>query len=265
MKTKTLCLAALTFNLITFQIMSQTKDFTTTPTGLKYIIHVKGKGVQPKPGERVSVNYVGKLINDTVFDSSYKRGQPFTFTLGQGQVIKGWDEGISLLSEGDSATFIIPPDLGYGQQNMGSIPPNSTLNFAVKLVKIFPEIKVEPYNTGGKDTITTPTGLKVIIVSEKNKNGDRPPKGATVKVHYTGYFEDGKIFDSSVKRGEPISFPVGKGMVIKGWDEGVSLMKTGDKFRLLIPYQLAYGEQGYPGVIPPKSNLIFDVELMDVK
>ncbi len=263
MKIKILLLTALSFNLITFKIMSQTKDYKTTASGLKYIIHEKGKGVQPKPGEKVTVHYEGRLMNDTIFDTSYKRGQPFTFTLGQGQVIKGWDEGIALLNEGDSATFIIPPDLGYGQQSAGPIPANSTLKFTVKLVKVLPEIKVEPYNTAGKDTIKTPSGLKLIIVSEKNRNNERPSKGSTVKVHYTGYFEDGKVFDSSVKRGEPISFPIGKGRVIPGWDEGISLLKVGDKVRFLIPYQLAYGEAGRAPVIPAKTNLIFDVELID--
>ncbi len=263
MKIKILLIALLSFNLITFKIMSQTKDYKTTSSGLQYIIHEKGKGEKPKPGEKVTVHYEGRLMNDTIFDSSYKRNEPFTFALGQGQVIKGWDEGIALLNEGDSATLIIPPDLGYGQQNMGTIPPNSTLKFTVKLVKIQAEVKVEPYNTAGKDTIKTPSGLKCVLVSEKNKNGNKPQKGSNVIVHYTGYFEDGKIFDSSVKRGEPIKFQLGKGMVIKGWDEGLSLLKAGDKARLLIPYQLAYGEAGRSPVIPAKANLIFDVELVD--
>jgi peptidylprolyl isomerase len=263
MRTKILGLTALVLSVITFQTMSQTKDYKSTASGLKYIIHQKGKGVQAKAGDKVSVHYVGKLMNDTVFDTSYKRGQPYTFPLGQGQVIKGWDEGIALLNEGDSATFIIPPDLGYGAQSTGSIPSNSTLKFTVKLMKIMPEIKIEPFNTAGKDTLKTPSGLQVILVSETNKNNQRPPKGSTVKVHYTGYLEDGKIFDSSIKRGEPISFPVGKGNVIKGWDEGLSILKVGDKARLIIPYQLAYGEAGRSPVIPAKANLIFDVELID--
>jgi len=263
MKIKFFFIALLSFNLITFNIMSQTKDYKTTPSGLKYIIHEKGKGKQPVSGERVSVNYEGRLMNDSIFDSSYGRNQPFTFTLAQGQVIKGWDEGIALLNEGDSATFIIPSDIGYGSQNKGPIPANSTLKFTVKLVKVIAEIKVEPFVTTGKDTIKTASGLKYFLVSEKNKKGDKPQKGANVTVHYTGYFEDGKIFDSSVKRGEPIKFQLGKGMVIKGWDEGLSLLKAGDKARLLIPYQLAYGEAGRSPVIPAKANLIFDVELVD--
>ncbi|MCL4816831.1 MAG: FKBP-type peptidyl-prolyl cis-trans isomerase [Flavobacteriales bacterium] len=97
-----------------------------------------------------------------------------------------------------------------------------------------------------------------------NEQGSKAEKGKTVSVHYTGYFEDGKIFDSSVERGEPIAFSLGVGRVIPGWDEGISLLKVGEKARLIIPYQLAYGEQGYPGAIPPKATLIFDVELVKV-
>lgn len=264
MRNRLLGLTVLIVNLTTIQTFGQMNEFKTTSSGLKYMIHSKGKGVQAKPGDKVSVHYVGKLMDDTEFDQSYKRGQPFSFTLGQGQVIKGWDEGIALLNEGDSATFVIPPDLGYGQNPSGSIPANSTLKFTVKLVKITPEVKVEPYNIAGKETLSTPSGLKYVIISEGKKNAVKATKGSTVKVHYTGYFEDGKIFDSSVKRGEPISFSLGKGQVIKGWDEGLSLLKVGDKARLLIPYQLAYGEAGRSPVIPAKANLVFDVELIDV-
>ena len=113
----------------------------------------------------------------------------------------------------------------------------------------------------GKDTIETSSGLKYIVIEKRD--GKKAIEGSTVKVHYTGYFEDGKVFDSSTKK--PFKFKLGAGMVIPGWDEGIALMRVGDKFRLIIPYQLAYGEQGIPPDIPPKTRLIFDVELVDVK
>src|SRR6476620_11154998 len=91
-------------------------------------------------------------------------------------------------------------------------------------------------------------------------NGASPKRGETVNVHYTGWLENGTKFDSSVDRKEPFSFVLGTGQVIKGWDEGVASMKVGDKVRLTIPPQLAYGAQGYPGAIPPNATLIFEVE-----
>lgn len=114
----------------------------------------------------------------------------------------------------------------------------------------------------GQDTLATSSGLKYII-SEKG-NGARAENGKTVEVHYTGYLTDGKIFDSSRDRNQPIEFVLGQGQVIKGWDEGIGLMNVGDKMRLIIPSGLAYGKKGAGNVIPPDATLIFDVELLKV-
>ena len=118
--------------------------------------------------------------------------------------------------------------------------------------------------------IKTPSGLSYIDL--KVGEGATPQKGQTVVVHYTGWLQQndqkdqkGKKFDSSVDRGEPFSFELGKGYVIKGWDEGVGTMKVGGKRQLIIPADLGYGAQGAPGAIPPNATLIFDVELLDIK
>jgi FKBP-type peptidyl-prolyl cis-trans isomerase len=100
---------------------------------------------------------------------------------------------------------------------------------------------------------------------QKNTNGVKAQAGKTVKVNYTCYLMNGKVFDSSVVGGKPIELPLGTGYLIKGWDEGIALLHTGEKARLIIPYYLAYGEKGILGTIPPKSTLIFDVELVEVK
>ena len=94
--------------------------------------------------------------------------------------------------------------------------------------------------------------------------GAAPKKGDTVTVHYTGWLTDGKKFDSSVDRNDPFAFVLGTGQVIRGWDEGVAQMKIGDKVKLTIPPEKAYGKEGYPGAIPQNATLIFEVELLGV-
>jgi FKBP-type peptidyl-prolyl cis-trans isomerase len=111
--------------------------FDQTDSGLRYKIIQKGSGAQAEKGKSVSVHYEGSLDNGQVFDSSYRRKDPITFTLGIGQVIQGWDEGIALLKVGDKARFVIPSYLGYGERGAGGvIPPNATLVFDVELVKV---------------------------------------------------------------------------------------------------------------------------------
>ncbi len=107
----------------------------TTATGLKYKILSQGTGAAPKTGDKVTVHYIGKLLNGTEFDASYSHGDSFTFAVGQQQVIPGWDEGLILMKEGDKAVFFIPAKLGYGKQAVGKIPANSKLVFYIDLIK----------------------------------------------------------------------------------------------------------------------------------
>ncbi len=111
-------------------------------------------------------------------------------------------------------------------------------------------------------TMTTPSGLKYVDLVIGT--GPSPKAGDTVVVHYTGRFTNGRVFDSSVGKAA-FEFVLGRGQVIKGWDEGVASMRVGGKRQLTIPPDLAYGEKGYPGVIPPHSTLIFEVRLLKIK
>ena len=135
--------STLIFDVELLEIIKQFKDTDfdlpgkeiVLESGLRIIEHIKGKGNNPKSGQKVKVHYSGFLQTGTKFDSSHDRGQPFEFVLGQGQVIKGWDEGIAQLKKGGKSTLIIPPDLGYGERGAGGvIPPNSTLLFEVELI-----------------------------------------------------------------------------------------------------------------------------------
>ena len=120
---------------------------------------------------------------------------------------------------------------------------------------------------GAGKPVTTPSGLQ--IIDSKVGTGASPKAGQTCVMHYTGWLYEngakGKKFDSSVDRGEPFEFPIGRGQVIAGWDEGVASMKVGGKRTLIIPAALGYGARGAGGVIPPNATLIFDVELLGVK
>lgn len=218
----------------------------TTPSGLRYEEIETGTGPQPQKGQIVQVHYTGRLTDGTKFDSSLDRGQPFEFKLGAGQVIKGWDEGLSTMRVGGKRKLLLPPELGYGARGAGGvIPPNAELLFEVHLLGIrSTELQIEEIEEG---------------------TGPQPKEGDLVQVHYTGWLADGTKFDSSHDRGEPIEFPLGTGAVIPGWDMGLATMKVGGKRKLVIPPELAYGKRGYPGVIPPNAVLTFDVHLVSIR
>lgn len=216
---------------------------------LELLDTVVGEGKEAQPGIRIVVHYTGKLEDGTVFDSSVTRGQPFSFVLGEGRVIAGWEQGFAGMKVGGKRTLTIPPHLGYGERGAGGvIPPNATLVFDVELL----------------DAQEVPTPGELQIEEVEVGTGTEAKPGTMVSVHYTGKLTDGSVFDSSVERGDPITFTLGAGMVIPGWELGINGMKVGGKRVLTIPYNLAYGPDGYPGVIPPYATLVFDVELVGV-
>ncbi len=134
---------------------------------------------------------------------------------------------------------------------------------AIDLMKEANKATIEIINNELPDAKVSENGIYFSILKEGN--GDKPTKGQNVSVHYTGQFMDGNVFDSSVSRGEPIEFPVGTGRVIPGWDLTLLDMNLGEKRVVYIPPNLAYGENGYPGAIPPNSWLRFEMELLETK
>jgi peptidylprolyl isomerase len=238
-------------------------SYTTTESGLQYFDMVVGTGETPADRRVVKVEYSGFLEDGTMFDSSFKRPEGFSFVLGASQVIKGWDEGLASMQVGGKRQLKIPGDLAYGARGKPPrIPPNATLIFDIELLEISAPriVPSAPQTVADADYTTTESGLKFydFVVGD----GLSPKNGQRVKIDYSGWFMDGKMFDSSFKRATAIEFPLGKGRVIKGWDEGISTMKVGGKRQLRIPADLAYGERGRPPVIPPNSELIFEVELL---
>ena len=280
---------AYTLDNIEFLEKNENADgVSVTETGLQYKLldAGSGEGVNPKAQDFVTVHYKGRLIDGTEFDSSYRRGEPATFPLNR--VIPGWTEGLQLMKVGQTMQFTIPSELGYGENGTptGSIPPNSTLIFDVELleIKTVEEVIAEQEKLAAeqerqiaafreeqqafldenakKDGVTvTESGLQYRVIN--SGSGATPDETSTVEVHYEGRLINGQVFDSSYQRGETIEFPVNG--VIAGWTEALQLMKEGDKWEIALPYDIAYGERGAGGAIPPYATLVFDVELIKVK
>lgn len=247
-------------NQIKEQDVSSENEIHTTESGLKYEILTAGSGASPTADDSVTVHYEGTLMDGTKFDSSYDRGETITFPLNR--VIKGWTEGVQLMKEGAKYKFTIPSELAYGEEGGGPIPPNSDLIFIVELFKVEVDEGKEflKQNLEKNGIKVTDSGLQYKVLLEGT--GKSPGASDRVTVHYEGTLIDGTKFDSSYDRGEPIDF--GLNQVIRGWTEGLQLMKEGAKYKLFIPSDLAYGPQGSPGAIPPNAALIFTVELIRV-
>lgn len=240
-----------------------TADYTTTDSGLQYYDLEEGEGESPAEEDIVSINYNLWLEDDQQFvGGTREEDEPFTFALGSGQVFPGWAEGVSTMQVGGKRQLVVPPELALGEQGSqgGIIPPNATLILEMELIDITQPVTMTEVDED--DYTTTDSGLMYYDIEEGD--GASPEEGQTVVVHYTGWLEDGTKFDSSVDRGQPFEFVLGSGQVIPGWDEGVSTMQVGGKRQLVIPPDLAYGEQGAGGVIPPDATLVFDVELLEI-
>jgi peptidylprolyl isomerase len=236
-----------------------------TESGLTIEEFVVGEGAEAVKGGEVEVHYTGYLTDGTVFDTSKKRNRPFTFPLGEGRVIKGWDEGVAGMKVGGKRRLIVPASLGYGDRRAGKIPPGATLVFTIELVSVTPPPPPPQPLTAfeGKPLATKKLDEGLLVHDYKVGEGAEAKAGDIVAVHYRGTLKDGTEFDSSLAR-KPISFPLGQGRVIKGWDLGIAGMKVGGLRKLEIPAKLAYGERA-KGKIPANSDLTFTVELMSVK
>ena len=234
-----------------------------TASGLASRVLRLGTGtVHPHRWDKVTVHYTGWMTNGKMFDSSVARGEPATFQLDQ--VIAGWTEGVQPMVVGEVRRLWIPANLGYGETARRPGAPFGMLVFDVELLDIIPGKRpIEPPSDVAappKNATKTASGLAYVTLT-KGSGKVHPYLSDRVRVHYSGWTTDGKLFDSSVARGEPTEFPLGG--VIRGWTEGVRLMVVGDKTRFWIPGELAYGNSpARPGV--PSGTLVFDIELLDI-
>jgi FKBP-type peptidyl-prolyl cis-trans isomerase FkpA len=257
-----------------------------TESGLKYqIFEHEDDARKAKLGDIMTFHFVIKNGADSTLRDSYKEGTPQKMVLQAPQYKGSFEEGLALLAAGDSAKITISADTLYAKI-MQPMPPmikkGSELTFTVKVLSVLTseEFQKQQSESAGKQkgidnkTIEdflaknnlkakarkTASGLYYIPQTETA--GASPAAGDNVKVHYTGKFLDGKEFDSSKNQGKPLDLQVGAGMVIPGWEEGIMLMKKGEKGLLIIPSGLAYGPEAY-GPIPGNSVLQFEMELID--
>jgi len=229
-------------------------DAAKTPSGLASRVIKPGTGTtRPGPSDLVTVHYTGWTTDGRMFDSSVARGEAATFPLDR--VIAGWTEGVQLMVPGETRRLWIPEALAY----RGQRDPRGMLVFDVELISFTQSPTTPPADVKAPpaDAQRTPSGLAYKVLTP-GKGTRRPLAQSEVTVHYSGWTTDGKLFDSSVMRGQPTSFPLNG--VIKGWTEGVQLMVEGEKTRFWIPEGLAYGGQR-----APYGMLVFDIELIRIQ
>lgn len=229
-------------------------DAVKAASGLASTVLQVGSGTtHPTDADAVRVHYTGWTTDGNMFDSSVLRGQAAVFPLNR--VIPGWTEGVQLMVTGEKRRFWIPEHLAYKGNSRG---PQGQLVFDIELLEIL-SAPSAPADVAAPpaDVLRTASGLASKVL--KTGTGSVHPTAANrVEVHYSGWTTDGKLFDSSVQRGQSVTF--GLGQVIAGWKEGVQLMVEGEKRRLWIPEELAY--KGNPKA--PQGMLVFDVELIKI-
>jgi FKBP-type peptidyl-prolyl cis-trans isomerase len=225
-------------------------DATKTASGLFTKVMSAGKGTEhPTKDDVVTIHYTGWKTDGTMFDSSVTKGKPASFPVGR--VIAGFGEGLQLMVPGEKRRLWIPEALAY----KGAREPKGMLVFDIELIDI-PSRAPADVKAPPADAKKTSSGLAYKVL-QQGVGGRHPRPTSEVTVHYTGWTTDGKMFDSSVVRGQPTTFSLDG--VIAGWTEGLQLMFEGEKTRFWIPEKLAY-----EGKKAPYGLLVFDIELIKI-
>ena len=252
----------------------------TTPTGMQIDLFSKG-GTTPKAGDFMSFHLLIKSGTDSILMSTYStnsptKGKPMEIQYSPSKTIADLMEAFQRLGVGDSAAVMVPSDSIFQGQLAAQRPPffpqGSFMKYYIKMIGISdPTARIQQEKNAiakfvkdsGLKVTTTASGLNYVVM--RQGTGVQAKAGDEVIVHYSGRLLNGTEFDASYKRGEPFTFKLGQGQVIKGWDEGIALLKVGSKAKLIIPSELGYGAQGAGAQIPPNSPLVFDVELIGIK
>ena len=261
-----------------------------TATGIYFIEKAAGTGMKIDSGCQVKLHFRVSLIDGKEIFSSFNRPDPLQFVYGRRFDTPGLDEGVGMMKKGGKATIVVPSSMAFGEMGRGNfVPPFSTVVYDVEIVDVLSKAQYEKEQADQKkkeeeekekakqgesvllqkylkdNNITVkPTATGLYYIEKAKGTGPKPVPGKKVKVHYTGTLLNGKKFDYSRDRNEPFEFTLGKGEVIKGWDEGIALMNQGGKAILIVPSTIAYGDRSM-GDITPYSTLVFDVELIEVK
>jgi FKBP-type peptidyl-prolyl cis-trans isomerase FkpA len=294
-------IALISIPLFLFSCGGKYPGFKQTATGLFYKLHLHDeKAKKAEEGDYISMDMVYKTTADSVLFDSRSSGQALVLYLSPSEYPGDILEGISMMHEGDSASFIVSADSFFVYNVKVDVPEfiekGSDIKFDVKVKTIRSaeaiqkeqeqlreksrmeeKAKLQAY-ISEKNISVSPTASGLYYIETKKGSGKKAEAGKTVRVHYTGTLLDGTIFDTSIEETakmnnvynpqrpyNPFEFPLGQGHVIKGWDEGVAYMSVGGKATFIIPSSLAYGESGAGNIIPPNSPLVFHVELIEVK
>jgi len=239
------------------------EDATKTASGLAWKVLTKPRGTtHPGPSDKVSINFTGWTPAGELIASSIPDGEPWTMTMTD--AIKGISEALALMGKGEKRRLWIPAELATTGRPKRKGPAGPSV-FDVELVSFVkaPDPIPVPEDVAAAPDDAKKTASGIAYKYLKHGGGKaHPTADSTVEVHYSGWTPDGKMFDSSVRRGKPTSFPLGG--VIKGWTEGVQLMVVGDKVRFWIPGALAYGDKPSRNGTPT-GPLVFDIELLAIK
>eukprot|EP00808_Paulinella_micropora_P008566 g62092.t1 len=229
--------------------------------GIKKVILTEGEGTEtPTPGSKVEVHYVGTLLDGTKFDSSRDRDGTFKFTIGKGEVIKGWDKGVATMKKGEKAMLTCQPEYAYGATGSPpSIPANATLQFEVELLG---------WTEPGRENVTDDGGVQKLTLVEGSDGGtpsyDKPDVGAVCQVNISAHIEgkDGKEARQIVNKTDE-KIDLADTSLVWGVEEALLSMAKGQKCRVWVDPRYGYGSKGHKKLkVPPDSRLVYEIELL---